>query len=544
MRTDDFEVRRGNLLLICLAICCLLVAVPAVATGEPAPGQAGWMYDPGKVVAIDLTLSPQAISELEAEPDEYVKGGFALSTTDGTPGGKEVPVGPPLADVGIRLKGGANGSFRKLTGKAAFKLKFNKFVKGQKFEGLKKMTLNNMLEDFSLIHETLAYEAFRAAEVPSSRTGYADVRVNGEDFGVYLNIETLDDVALERWFGPNSIQHLYEGENGSDVTPGVDELPAGEGGFEVDEGDEGNLEDLKALVAAANSTEGEGWTAAVSPVANLPEMTRTWAVEKYSGHWDAYAGQEGEFLPNNFYLFSEPSGVFQMIPWGTDETWERRLKFDGPAGLLFNRCLADPVCDALYRRELRSVGKTIAKLDLDSIALKTAALLEPWEQQEQANIRHEHDLSEIQNAVAKTRNFIADRPGELAAFLGPEETSAPVAGPGPQDRGGTAGPPPATFYAGHARREAAALVTHLWLPGAGVASQTVTFETVHGPRNACSVQASVVGAGARDLRCPLSAGTLSRLRLHSLRLKVRTAFAPQGGSEESTVRRIRLARSR
>ncbi len=544
MSTYRSNAGKARTAFACLAFCCALATAPASAVAEPAPGQAGWLYDSGKVVAIDLTLSPQAISELEAEPDEYVKGGFALSTTDGMPGGEEVPVGPPLADVGIRLKGGANGSFRTLSGKAAFKLKFNKFVKGQKFEGLKKMTLNNMLEDPSLVHETLTYDAFRAAGVPASRTGYADVRVNGEDFGVYLDIETLDDVALERWFGPKSIQHLYEGEDGSDVTPGVDELPAGEGGFEVDEGDPGNLEDLKALVAAVNSTEGEGWSDAVSPLADLAEMTRTWAIEKYSGHWDAYAGQEGEFLPNNFYLFSEPSGVFQMLPWGTDETWERRLAFDGPAGLMFNRCLGDLGCKALYRKELKSVGRTIATLDLDSLALEAAALLEPWEQQEQANSRHEHDLSEIQNAVGKARDFIADRPGELAAFLGPEESSAPAPTLAPGDESDEAPLPRGTLYVGHPRREAGVLVTHLRLPGAGVVEQAATFETARGPRNACSARLSVPAGAARELRCPLSAPALSRLRLHALKLRVQTSFVSRDGSEESRVRRLHLARFR
>jgi hypothetical protein len=535
----------GTIRSICLglALCAVFACAASPAAAEPEPGAAGWLYDPGKIVAIDLTLSPLAISELEAEPDEYVKGTFALSTTDGTPGGEEAPVGSPLAEVGIRLKGGANGSFRKLTGKAAFKLKFNKFVKGQKFEGLKKMTLNNMLEDSSMIHETLVYDAFRAADVPASRTGYADVRVNGEDFGLYLNIETLDDVALERWFGPKSIQHLYEGENGSDVTPGVDELPAGEGGFEVDEGDEKNLEDLKALVTAVNSIEGEGWSAAVAPVANLPEMTRTWAIEKYSGNWDAYAGQEGEFLPNNFYLFSEPSGVFQMLPWGTDETWERRLKFDGPAGLLFNRCLADPACDALYRRELRSAGKTIADLGLNSLAVKAAALLKPWEQQEQTNSRHEHDLSEIQQAVDKARSFIAERPGELAAFLGPEESPPAAVASGSPAQSAPPEEPPPSFYAGYPRREAAALVTRLRLPDAGVVTQMAAFETAHGLRHACSVRTSVP-AGSRELRCPLSAFVLSRLRLHGLNLRVQTTFLPQERSEESKARRVHLARSR
>ena len=34
--------------------------------------------------------------------------------------------------------------------------------------------------------------------MPASRTGYAYVYVNGDDYGVHLNIETLDEVALAR----------------------------------------------------------------------------------------------------------------------------------------------------------------------------------------------------------------------------------------------------------------------------------------------------------------------------------------------------------
>lgn len=311
-------MRGSRFSTIVVALCVVSGVAAASAVAEPEPGSAGWIYDPSQVVVIDLALSPSAEAELEAEPDEYVEGGFAISTTDGIPGGEEHLV-ESRGLVGIRLKGSAKGSFRPLSGKAAFKVKFNfenaKGEKGKKYLGLKKLTLNNMVEDFSLIHETLAYAAYRGVGLTASRTGYAFVRVNGQPYGLYLDIEDIDDVALERWFGKfEDPQHLYEGESGADVKPGADALPADEGGFEVDEGDNANLDDLKALIAAVNSTEGEGWSAAVAPVADLAELTRIWAVEKYIGHWDGYAGQAGQFQPNNYFLYSNPAGVFQMLP--------------------------------------------------------------------------------------------------------------------------------------------------------------------------------------------------------------------------------------
>ena len=68
-----------------------------------------------------------------------------------------------------------------------------------------------------MLHETVSYAIFRAAGVPAPRTGYAYVRVNGEPFGLYLNLEPYDTVSLERLF-PGGTQHLYEGESSADVT--------------------------------------------------------------------------------------------------------------------------------------------------------------------------------------------------------------------------------------------------------------------------------------------------------------------------------------
>jgi len=223
---------------------------PGEGGGSGPSDLAAWMYDPHAVVEIDLGLPQESIDALAVTPDEYVDGTFSLRTAGGT-------YGP--YDVGIRLKG-SRGSFRPLTQKAAFKLKFNHSVPGQKFFGLKKMTLNNMIQDRSMIREVLGYRVFREMAVPSSRTGYSFVRVNGNDYGVYLNIETMDDVALPRWY--SSTGHLYEGDYGTDVVPG--DAP----NFEVDEGDAEDLSDLEALIAAANEGSGD-WSERVAPFVDL-----------------------------------------------------------------------------------------------------------------------------------------------------------------------------------------------------------------------------------------------------------------------------------
>ncbi len=529
-------MRGFRLSTVVFALCVVSGAAAASACAEPEPGGAGWIYDPGKVVIVDLTLSSTAEDELEADPDEYVEGGFAISTTDGVPGGEEHLVAS-RNPVGIRLKGSAKGSFRPLSGKAAFKVKFKQFG-GSKFEGLKKMTFNNMVEDFSLIHETLAYTAYRGAGLPASRTGYAFVRVNGHPYGLYLDIEDMDDVALERWFGKfEDPQHLYEGESGTDVTPGVDALTVDEGGFEVDEGDEANLDDLKALVAAVNSTEGEGWSAAVAPVADLAELTRIWAAEKYIGHWDGYAGQAGQFQPNNYFLYSDPAGVFQMLPWGADETFERRLAFDGPAGLMFDRCLADPTCESLYREQLKEVRKAIAGLDLRALGASTAAFIEPWWE---ADPRLENPEL-VQGATEETEAFLADRREEVGLWLGESEFSPPVIKEPTPPMEPAADPGPAAILI-HAERVGRHLDTRLQLSDAGRATLRVSMMTRAGRRRVCASGEAADAAGELELDCRLSRAATERLSHRALRLRLSIAITLADGRTETIVRTIRLAR--
>jgi len=509
-----------------ISVAALLASTvpPAAAAAEPAPGAAGWMYQPGEIVFVDLTLSPTEKAKLEADHETYVKGTFALTkSSDGTPTGEEsAPFAGPIP-VEIRLKGNVDGSYRPLSGKAAFKLKFKK---SEPFLGLRKMTLNNMVEDRSLIHETLAYSVFRAAGVPSSRTGFAFVRLNGEPYGLYLNIENLDKVNLERWFGTfqEPPQHLYEGEKGADVHL------AGQGDFEVDEGEESDRSDLEALISAVNASEGPGWSAGVSSVADLEEMTRMWAVEKYIGHWDGYSGREGEKQPNNYYLYSDPTGKFQMMPWGTDLTWEEPVSFDGPAGLLFNKCLADPACAALYRKQLKAVGTIVAGLDLGLFAEAIAEKIEPWWKEDP---RLEYPAL-VPGAVAETLEFIADRPGQLEAWLAIQPAGEAGGGEPSAHSPSGGGTAPGIGVLGASRFgglridryavDHGVILTRLRVGATGTATQRVRIRTASGKTGVCATREQVLEPGTATLHCVLSDVARRRLRARWLRLEVGTAF--------------------
>ena len=527
-----------------LAICafgCLGVAATAAAA-PPLPATAAEMYEPGRIVAIELTLPPKSIEELEKEPKgEYQPGTFSIAATDGTPLGTGEFTTP--LKVGIRLKGGL-GSLRNLKEKAAFKIKF---AKTERYLGLKKMTLNNMVQDESMVHEARAYEAFRALGIKAPYTGYAFVKVNGEVFGTYLNIETMDDLALEKRFGKFAApQHLYEGEYGADVTP------AREKEILVDEGDEEKREDLEALVGAVDGG-ASGWLERVEAHADLAEMTRMWAVEKYIGHWDGYSGFEStpeHPEPNNYFLYGDALGRFQMLPWGTDQTWDERLDFGADGGVLFDDCLADIGCAAMYRAAAEEVLKTLPALGLSTKARCTADALRPFQQAEAeaaTATRVPPSATETAGRVYATRVFIESRAAELAQWLGvpapaPDHSEPPCIEP---ER--TAAPPriPGThkIHLGRVKVTGRALIAHLTADSSGSVELRATLGTRRGRLNACRREDRLVAPGFVTLYCRLTPAARQFLALRWEKLRVAAVFTAADGSSASDVTRIVVPRT-
>lgn len=501
------------------------------------------MFDPDAVVEIHLGgLSEAELDELEAAPDDYVHGTFELKV-DG------VTKGVPLADVGIRRKGG-HGSKRAIkTQKSGLKIRFDEFVDDQLFFGIKRLTLNNMFQDESMVHEALTYELFHALDLPASRGGYAWVTLNGEKYGLFFNLETLDEVSLPQWFPTTG--HLYEADE-----VGVDVRPGQAGTFEVDEGDDEDLSDLEALIDAANDEEGD-WSEGMDTVADMERMTAQWAVERYVAHWDGYAGAqidnpdpEEPIRPNNYYLHSDAAGIFQMMPWGTDQTWEfDGLEFDDPAGgLMFNECLADASCKELYLEGLTDVHCVVDDLDQGVHAAQLAAMLAPYQAEEDAT-RRGYTAAEIEEEVENVEGFAELRAEQLEEYLGDEGVldegnpcPLPPAGPkGPvvdPPRSPGAAPVTHVVFFGQPRVRGNFVSTRVFVPTAGRAIQRVTTRFDGDRIHVCTGQRSLPTAGRLTVRCRIPERIRELLRSRSLRLKVRIEFVPRSGEPESDLRRV------
>ena len=96
--------------------------------------------------------------------------------------------GETFENVGIRKKG-FFGSVD--DDKPSLKIRFDKYVDDQEFLTADRLTLNNSIQDESYVRQCLTYELFRAAGLPASRCNFAQVTVNGDYLGVYVNVEGI-----------------------------------------------------------------------------------------------------------------------------------------------------------------------------------------------------------------------------------------------------------------------------------------------------------------------------------------------------------------
>jgi len=393
-----------------LASGCAADALPApeseyalVATADPSDE----LFAPENLVRFDLELSAEALAGLEQAPLRFVRG--TLRYREHT-----------LANIGVRLKGEA--SFQEIDDKPAFRLKLDEFASGQRLFGLKRLTLNNDVQDPSSLSQSLGYRLFRAAGMPAPRCNHALLYVNDKYYGLYSNVETEDKAFLARWFSSDD-GNLYE-EGGTDLLPGS----AAAFELETNEG-KNDRSDLEALIAALARATPDDFSETVGQELDLDRYVSFAALEALAGGEDGYSYVRG--APNNFRLYRDPeTNRFVFLPWGLDRAlrprFEPQLVHDWvPAlepyrsvwntrALVLSGCLASPECHAAYIERLRELGELFESLDLASTARAELELIEAagW-----ADQRKPADDEYAAHARSLLLQYIAERPAALRAEL-------------------------------------------------------------------------------------------------------------------------------
>ena len=350
------------------------------------------LFPADRILRFDLYLSDAAYQTLSDDRDAEVEGSLGYE-------------GAYLPEVTIRIKGGL-GSKRSLNQKAAFKVDLNALAPGTTLRGLEKLTLNNMVQDPSGVHELVAYTLLRDAHVPGSRTGYARVYLNDEYRGLYLHVESQDDEFLERWFDDPE-GNLYEGAYGQDVTlTGYTSLEQDEQGSN----DVTDRSDLKTLATLLAQTPDELLVPELDALVDIDANLRMLAIEVLVGHWDGYF-----YAANNYRIYHEPTvDHFTLLASGLDQTFGWRGDPYSAGGALASWMLQVPSVRQRYESIVHDMALHMMATDVPGIVLGAQDMILPAYE---ADPYRENTPEAMSSGMSATIDYWATRPDEVLDAL-------------------------------------------------------------------------------------------------------------------------------
>jgi len=287
------------------------------------------LYDPERLLTVDLTMNPEEFSKLRSEartlastdrecvPEfEYTE--FKASVTID---------GDEMNNVVVRKKGYMGSLSPSIP---SLKLDFDDLWPGRTYQNMSRMTLNNNRQDPSNARQCLAYDQFRAAGIAAPKCNYARVTMNGQDLGVFTNVEPIKKPFLARAFGDDDGNH-YEAQT-ADFGTWLSQR------FEKKTNEkENDRTDLQAVTDAL-SLPDEQMMNVLPQLVDVDEFVRFWALETLLGAWDSATGNA-----NNFHIYRNPEdGLFHFIPWGADTAFRGEHPLKPMTGVLYrNFSLAD-----------------------------------------------------------------------------------------------------------------------------------------------------------------------------------------------------------
>ncbi len=235
--------------------------------------------------------------------------------------------GRAVGHVGLRFKGSygslyncfdaaGNNTCRKLP----MKLKFDEYVEGQRFHGLKRLDFQSYRYDDSYLKERLSYDLYRAMGIVAPRAAWANLRVNGEPQGLFGMVEQPDGPFVEQRFPATPDNNLYK-----EVWPGKADVARMLSGLETNT----KAPDVSAFRAfsdamAATTTDADA-RVVLGQYMDLDYLARYMAVDdaiaNYDGPITYYTDGDPTLAGNhNFFIYEEGPTKFTMIPWDLEST--------------------------------------------------------------------------------------------------------------------------------------------------------------------------------------------------------------------------------
>ena len=278
------------------------------------------LFDTSYVHNINVEIAPEDWMELIRTPEDKTK--YPANVTID---------GEKIEHISFSVKGGytITATKKRMSNCFSFKLNFGKYEKGQNFYGLDKVHLNNCIMDPSHLRDYLSYDVMRQAGISAPLVSFVKLTVNGENFGLYVAVEDVDDSFLARnhhdkdsiWYKPENPEMVIvkkdpqavdskniqdAGENLLYIDNNLNSYLSifnNSAGKPTDEDKQFVIEAIQAL----NTNEN------VENYWNMDEIIRYFAANNLMLSMDSYIGEYAQ----NYYLLQE-NDELSILPWDYD----------------------------------------------------------------------------------------------------------------------------------------------------------------------------------------------------------------------------------
>ena len=249
--------------------------------------------------------------------------------------------------------------------KPGLRIDFNRYNTSQRFLGLKYFVLDNMWTDAAMIKERVSMRLFRRLGLPVPRETHVRLFINDEYVGLYVAVEALDEVFIERVRGSGT-GYLFEYNWLSDYR--FDYLGRELSNYEMFEPkthtkDPASLlwGPIEEMIRTINEAPDAVFERDVSNYVDLVRFTKQIAVDNFLAESDGMLGLWGL---NNFYMYrTEDSSRVEFFTWDKDATFFRG---DFPvmqgvsSNVLARRLLQIPSYLALYLDTMDEAARIVA----------------------------------------------------------------------------------------------------------------------------------------------------------------------------------------
>lgn len=336
-------------------ICVIIALIAIIVTALFMNGEHFGIKQTSSVKEYETTLfDTSKVHTINIEMDDWQ--GFLDTCTNEEYETCSVEIdGEVLSNVAIRAKGNTSLTQVESYGndRYSFKIEFDHYDDSINYKGLDKLCLNNIIQDNTYMKDYLTYQMMGYFGVDAPICSFVNITVNGENWGLYLAVEAVEESFLERNYG-NDYGELYKpdstgnmgggGEKPDDIGERPTNFPTEQG--EMPEmpqqmnGDRGGGRSMGSddvsLIYTDNSydsytnifdnaktdiTDADkdrlidalkqlNENSNIDEVVNVEEVIRYFVVHNFVCNFDSYTGS----MIHNYYLY-EQDGKMSMIPW-------------------------------------------------------------------------------------------------------------------------------------------------------------------------------------------------------------------------------------